>query len=163
MQSKGAWVQGGRALGLSVALIFQSGCVRPMLPPGLPTLGYSSLSVGEWEGTTSQGKPISFVVSQDEKVISITLGYDFEDCSGTRTFRELNVPTAADVNCIPGPCPRTAASYRAFSHSDGTVAAGPYTQISGVFLPRNQASGQVVFSNYPNCASTTAQWTATRR
>jgi hypothetical protein len=52
------------------------------------------LSVGEWEGTTSQGKPIAFTVSQDETVTSITLGYDFNDCSGTRTFAELSIPTA---------------------------------------------------------------------
>jgi hypothetical protein len=48
-----------------------------MLPPTVPMLGLSSLSVGEWEGTTSQGKPITFTVSRDEKATSIILGYDF--------------------------------------------------------------------------------------
>src|SRR5687768_8415135 len=74
---------------LSVALILESGCVLPRLPPTVPLLGPSSLSVGEWEGKTSQGRPIAFTVSQDEMVTSISLGYEFNDCSGTRRFLEL--------------------------------------------------------------------------
>jgi hypothetical protein len=154
------WILG---LCLSGILILVSGCVRPSLPSAVPAPGSSGLSVGEWEGTTSQGKPIAFTVSRDEKVTAITLGYDFNDCSGTREFLQLNVPTAPDLTCIPGPCPRLAASYRAFGFSDGTVASGPYTQVNGVFLPRNQAKGQAIFSNYPDCGSATVEWTATRR
>ena len=134
-----------------------------MLPPAMPMLGGSSLSAGEWQGTTSQGKPIAFTVSADEKVTSITVGYAFNDCSGTREFNELKVATAPDLTCLPGPCPRTAASYRAFGFSDGTVTGGPYTQINGVFLPRNQAKGQAIFRDYPNCGTATVQWAATRR
>jgi hypothetical protein len=147
---------------LSLALILGSACVST-LPPTVAVPGFSSLSIGEWEGATSQGRPIAFTVSQDERVTSITLGYDFSDCSGTHRFLEVNVPTTADLHCIPGPCPPTAASYRSFSFVNGTVATGPYTQVNGVFLPRNQARGQVVFSNYPNCGSATVEWTATRR
>jgi hypothetical protein len=168
VQSRGGMIRAWRPtdagwLCLSAALILQCACVRPMLPSSLPMPGLSSLSVGEWEGTTSQGRTIAFTVSRDEKVTSIALGYDFNDCSGTREFLELNVPTAPDVTCIPGPCPRTATSYRAFGFSDGTVAAGPYTQVNGVFLPRNQAKGQAIFSNYADCGSATVEWTATRR
>jgi hypothetical protein len=99
------------------------------LPPTVPMLGVSSLSVGEWEGTTSQGRPIA----------------------------------APDLICMSGRCPRAAASYRAFGFSDGPVAAGPYTQVNGVFLPRNQARGQAIFPDYPDCGSSTVEWTATRR
>ena len=146
-----------------LALILQSACVRPPLPSTLPIFGFSSLSVGKWEGTTSQGKPITFTVSPDEKVTSIIVGYGFNDCSGTREFFELNVPTAPDVTCMSGPCSPTLASYRAFGFSDGKVAGEPYTQVNGVFLPRNQAKGQVIFRDFPNCGSATVQWTATRR
>src|SRR5688572_4678534 len=119
----GSWRSTGASwLSLSVVLILESGCVRPLLPSTVPMLGLSSLSVGEWKGTTSQGRPITFTVSQDEKVTSITVGYEFNDCSGTREFFELSVPTTPDLTCMPGPCPRTAASYRAFGFSDGTVA-----------------------------------------
>jgi hypothetical protein len=148
---------------LSVALVLLSACVRPMLPSAAPMLARSSLSVGEWEGTTSQGKPITFIVSPDEKVTSIILGYEFNDCSGTREFFELQVPTAPDLTCMPGPCPRTAMSYRAFGFADGKVAGEPYTQVNGVFLPRNQARGQAIFRDYPNCGTATVEWTATRR
>lgn len=146
---------------MAVALV--SACAHPLLPPALPMSGTSSLSAGQWQGTTAQGVPIAFSVSREEKVTSITLGYDFNDCLGTRRFLELSVPTAPDVHCIPGPCPRTATSYRAFSHSEGTPGAGPYTQVNGVFLPRGQARGQAVFSDYPQCGSATVEWTATRR
>jgi hypothetical protein len=159
-----AWLPAGvRWLCLSVALILQSACVRPPLPSTMPMLGFSSLSVGEWEGTTSQGKPITFTVSPDEKVTSIIVGYGFNECSGTREFFELSVPTAPDVTCMPGPCSPTLASYRAFGFSDGKVAGEPYTQVNGVFLPRHQAKGQAIFRDFPNCGSATVQWTATRR
>ena len=147
---------------LSVVLMLESACLPLKLPSMLPLPVASSLSVGEWKGTTSQGKTIAFTVSRDEMVTSITLEYDFNGCSGTRRFLDLNIPTAPDLHCIPGPCPRTAAAYRAFGFSDSAVAAGPHTQINGVFLPRNQAKGQAIFSDYPNCGSATVEWTATR-
>jgi len=165
VQSSGGWVRTFSSL--SVVLVLETACVHPrlpsMVPSMVPMLGASSLSVGEWEGTTSQGKRIAFTVSEDETVTSITLGYSFNRCSGTRKFQELNVPTTPNLTCIPGPCPSTAASYRAFGFSDGTYGAAGYTQINGVFLPRNQAKGQAIFSDYPDCGSATVQWTATRR
>lgn len=159
----GAWRPTGAGwLFLSAAFLLESGCLPRTLSSVLPISIASSLSVGEWEGTTSQGRPIAFTVSRDEKVTSITLEYDFNGCSGTRKFLDINIPTAPELHCIPGPCARTAASYRAFGFSVGTAAGGPYTQINGVFLPRNQAKGQAIFSEYPNCGSATVQWTATR-
>jgi hypothetical protein len=160
----GAWRPIGASwLCLSVALILESACVRPRLPSMVPMLGPSSLSVGEWEGTTSQGRPIGFTVSEDKRVTSITLGYDFNGCSGIHEFLEVNVPTRPDLTCIPGPCSSRAASYRAFGFSDAKSLPSSYTQINGVFLPRNQAKGQAVFSGYPDCGSATVEWTASRR
>jgi hypothetical protein len=119
--------------------------------------------MGEWSGTTSQGAPITFVVSADERVTSITLGYDFNGCSGSHTFSGLDVPTAPDLTCIPGPCAGVLSSYRAFGYSAGAVAGGPMTQINGLFLPRNEAKGQATFRNYAGCGDLiTAEWTATR-
>lgn len=37
---------------------------------------------GQWIGTTSQGTPIGFAVSPDEKVTTITVGHNFNGCSG---------------------------------------------------------------------------------
>jgi hypothetical protein len=132
--------------------------------PVLPFTGTSSLSVGEWSGTTAQGMPISFIVSPNETVTAIRLGYDFNGCSGSHTFTDLNVPTAPDLTCIPGPCSGALSSYRAFGYSSGSPASGPLTQINGLFLPGDQARGQAVFSNYPSCGITPpVEWTATRQ
>ena len=46
---------------------------------------------GQWGGTTSQGRPIAFVVSPDRKVTSITVEYGFGGCAGVNTFSNLNV------------------------------------------------------------------------
>ena len=57
------------------------------------------------------------------------VGYNFNSCSGTQTFSNLNVPTAPDVTCIPGPCPGATASYRAFAYSGGSRGTGPRDQL----------------------------------
>jgi hypothetical protein len=136
-------------------------CHRPLLPPS--PFGTSSLSVGEWSGTTSQGMPIALTVDTSDLLTAITLGYDFNGCSGTHVFEDLAVRTAPDVMCFPGPCPPRAGSTRAFGFADGTIAGGPYTQINGVFLPRDQARGQIVFRDYPGCGNATVEWSASRR
>jgi hypothetical protein len=130
------------------------------LPLGRPP----SLSVGEWVGTTSQGQPIAFTVSEDERVTAITVGYDFNGCSGSKIFGDLSVPTAPQVTCIPGPCSGVVNSYRAFGYTNGPVASGPVTQVNGLFLPGGEARGQVSFRDYPSCGVTPpAEWTARRR
>lgn len=153
---------------LFVVWILESGCVLSRSPSGLPIArpvpNPSSLSVGEWKGSTSQGRSITFIVSKDgENVTSLMVGYDFNGCSGTREFLQLDIPTKPDVTCIPGPCSGTAVSYRGFGFSDATSANRPYTQVNGVFLPGNLAKGQAIFSGYPDCGSATVEWTATRR
>lgn len=135
-------------------------CSFPVLPF---TSGSGSLSVGEWNGTTSQGTPISFVVAPNETVTTITVGYAFNGCSGSHTFADLSVPTAPNLTCIPGPCSGIQESYRAFGYSAGSPS-GPFTQLNGLFLPGDQAKGQAVFRDYPSCGTAPAvEWTATRR
>lgn len=149
-----------------VTCLFASACTRAILPiagasPG--SGGDVSRSVGEWRGTTSQGMPIAFTVSSNETVTTITVGFDFNGCTGFRTFSDLMVTTNPRVTCISGSCPKTLASYRAFSYIDGTFGGGPVTQVNGLFLPRNRASGQINFTDYPECGTVTAEWTAARR
>jgi hypothetical protein len=57
---------------------------------------------GQWSGTTSQGTPIGFTVSADQKVTAITIGHRFGGCAGTQTFDNLNLETAPNVICVPG-------------------------------------------------------------
>jgi len=145
---------------VALASVLVGACSFPVVPL---TGGASSLSVGEWSGTTAQGMPISFVVSPNETVTTITVGYDFNGCSGSHTFEDLIVPTAPNLTCIPGPCSGIQESYRAFGYSVGAPGA-PFTQLNGLFLPGNQAKGQAVFRDYAGCGTATpVEWTATRR
>jgi hypothetical protein len=122
----------------------------------------SSLSGGEWSGTTAQGMPIAFSVAEDETVTAITIGHRFNDCVGSQTFSELTVQSAPDVTCIPGPCSGRLESYRAFGFEDGPVN-GPRTMVKGLFLPGGRAQGQASFVGFGACGTATpVEWTATR-
>jgi hypothetical protein len=140
--------------------LLASACSRTTAAPSPAS---SSLSVGQWTGTTTQGTPITFTVSSDEILTKISIAYNFNGCSGIQTFADLNVPTAPNIICVPGPCSDTLSGYRAFAYSSGSAATGSNTSINGLFLPLNQAQGQASFHDYPGCGSAGVQWTATRR
>jgi hypothetical protein len=146
-------------------MVLAAACSHLPLPGAAISLArVQSLSAGEWSGTTSQGMPIAFTVSSDETVTAITIGYDFNECSGSSAYSDLNVPTAPQVTCIPGPCSGVVTSYRAFAYLNGSFGSGPVTQINGLFLPGNQARGQVTFTDYPSCGTAPpAEWTARKR
>jgi hypothetical protein len=152
-------MRGAASWCVTLSCVLASACTSPLMP----SFGATSLSVGEWSGTTSQGTPITFTVAPDERVTTITLGYDFNGCAGSLTFSDLSVPTAPDLTCIPGPCSGVPNTYRSFGYTAGSVA-GPMTQVNGLFLPRNEAKGQAIFRNYAGCGDLiTTEWTATRR
>ena len=153
-------------IGAAAAYLSLAGACSHLPLPGvpLPFARTPSLTAGEWAGTTSQGQPIAFTVSADERVTTITVGYDFNGCSGSKIFADLSVPAAPQVTCIPGPCSGVVNAYRAFGYTNGSVGTGPVTQINGLFLPGNQARGQATFSDYPSCGSAPpVEWTAIRR
>ena len=128
-----------------------------------PTTPSTGTYQGEWTGTTAQGTPIAFTVSADEKVTSITIGYNFNGCSGSHTFANLNLETTPNVICIPGPCSVLLPSFRSFTYLAGTID-GPRTTINGMFPAANRAEGQVAFANYPQCGSALGVgWSAARR
>ena len=143
-----------------LAVMLQSGCGGPTTP----SPGALSLSVGQWSGTTSQGMPIAFTVSADETLTTLTIGYNFNGCSGSQMFSNLNVRTAPEVICVPGPCSGTVASYRSFRYTAGPVDGGARTSVNGLFLPGDRAEGQAGFFDYPGCGTAAGVgWTATRR
>ena len=122
----------------------------------------SSSLEGQWTGTTAQGTPIGFTVSSDQKVTAITVGYNFNGCSGTQRFSDLSLETAPNVTCIPGPCPVGISSYRAFNYATGP-REGPAISVNGLFMGTSRAEGQVVFRDYPGCGTTlSVGWTASK-
>lgn len=124
----------------------------------------ASLSAGRWSGTTAQGTAITFDVSSNEILTAISVGYNFNGCSGSQVFSNLNVPTAPNITCIPGPCSGTTSSYRAFAYSNGTPGSGPSTTLNGLFLLGGRAQGLVTFGDYLGCGTAASvEWTATRR
>lgn len=144
---------------VSLAGLLASACGKnPMSPSS------SSLSAGQWTGTTAHGMIITFTVSSDEFLRTLSVGHSFNGCSGTQTFSNLRVATAPDVTCVPGPCSGTASTYRAFGFSSGARGTGPSTAVNGLFLPGNRAQGVAAFYDVPGCGTLTGvEWTATRR
>src|SRR5215468_11077959 len=86
-----------------------AGCQQSPMDPG-------GNHAGTWNGTTSQGAPISFTISSSEHVTAITVGYNFGGCSGTRAFSGLNV---AINSAPPGLLPPELQQYSGFNFRDG--------------------------------------------
>jgi hypothetical protein len=147
----------------SAAVVIVS-CLQAAACGGSPTAATPAGYAGQWSGTTMQGRPIAFTIDADEVVTSITLGHDFNGCSGSQTFSNLRLAIAPNVTCIPGPCSPSLQSYRAFSFGSGDRLEGPSTQINGLFPSQTHAEGAVYFRDFPGCGSALAVgWTATRR
>ena len=64
------------------AAVLASGCGDSPTSPSA-----SSLSVGQWSGSTAQGTPISFTVSSDEVLTAIAVGYSLNSCLELRHSR----------------------------------------------------------------------------
>lgn len=142
------------ALGVIAALVAATACGGP----GAPSAGYP----GQWTGPTSQGATIAFTISDDERVTSLSIGYNFGGCSGTESFSNLNLSIAPDLTCIPEPCPPNLSSFRRLSYSSGRD--GRTVTINGVFGSTTRAEGTVAFRDFPACGSATGTtWTAARR
>jgi hypothetical protein len=110
---------------------------------------------GQWKGTTSQGRPITFTVSLDQKVTAITVGYSFNGCSGLNTFSNLNL----DIGNTPNPATTLGPG---FGFGSGPPDGPNYTQVYGSFSSNTTATGSVIFGGYPGCGNAGGIWTATR-
>jgi hypothetical protein len=150
-----------RRLGLKLGVILPvlvTGC------GGSPTVPASGSYAGLWSGTTAQGTPITFTISTEENVTTISVAHNFNGCSGSQTFANLSLPIAPELHCIPGPCSPSQLSYRQLAYSTGDRVNGPSFTIMGVFLSTRNAEGAMAFQNYPGCGSATGvPWSATRR
>jgi hypothetical protein len=147
--------------------------------PALPTIAFCALVsacgspsgptgrgsyAGQWSGTTAQGRMVAFTISADETITTITLGHDFNGCSGTQTFSGLSLTIAPRVECIPAPCPGMLTSYRAFGYTSGDRIEGPSTSVNGLFTSSERAEGTANFRGFQGCGDAIGvMWSATRR
>ena len=107
---------------------------------------------GAWTGTTTQGLPASFTVS-NRAITAITVQYNVSGCSGVKSFTNLNVsipqssgPMPAQVNYTSGP------------------AGGPdQTSLFFVFYPNASAINvNATFFNYTGCGNASTFFAAFR-
>ena len=132
-------------------------CSSPSSPDSAATY------TGDWNGTTSQGRAIAFTVSADQKVTSITVGYSFNGCSGSKTFSNLSLAIAR-VQPPPGnpQAPGPFANNPGFGFGSGAPDGADFVQVSGAFTAAQSATGSVVFGAYSVCGNSGAIWTATK-
>ncbi len=88
---------------------------------------------------------------------AITVGYNFNGCSGVNAFSNLNL----DIGSPPNP---TAPSMGpGFGYGSGPPDGPNYTQVYGSFSSTTTATGSVIFGGYPGCGNAGGIWTATKR
>jgi hypothetical protein len=118
--------------------------------------GGSARYEGQWSGVTSQGRTISFTVSPDQKVTTITLGYSFNGCTGTSSFPNLNLIIAS------GPSPGSPTPGPGFGYGSGPPDGPNYIQVYGAFSSYMAATGSVAFGDFSGCGNGGGIWTATK-
>jgi hypothetical protein len=117
--------------------------------PSRPTpLNFS----GDWAGTTSQGRPITFTVSSDLRITTMTVDFAFAGCAGSVTV----APNTALTNTNG-----TAAALVVYTPNGST---GPSRAVVNFLFPSiTSANGTAQFFDYPTCGSSNATWTASKR
>ena len=148
-----------RGVPLIALCVLVSACGSPS-SPSASEANYA----GQWSGTTAQGRPVTFTISPDQNVTTLTVGHEFNGCSGSQTFSSISVSIVPQVQCIPAPCSNQLMSYRAFHYSVGTSLDGPGTSLNAVFIAADRAEGLVHFRSFPGCGSAlSVAWSATKR
>ncbi len=126
-----------------------SGCgTATPTDPDPVAVGYA----GEWSGTTFQGRPISFTVSPEQQVTTISVGYQIDMCSGVETF--------SDVKGVP-----FADGLPAFQFTAKLADTRPIA-IQGYLMPDASVSGTLLLYGPPSCGrseTVAGPFTARRR
>jgi hypothetical protein len=133
------------------AMVTACGSSGPTSPQG-----GSTRYEGQWSGVTSQGRQISFTVSTDQKVTSITVGYNFNGCTGTSSFPNLSLIIAS------GPSPASPTPGPGFGYGSGPPDGTNYVQIYGMFSSSTAATGSVAFGDFFGCGNGAGIWSATK-
>ena len=143
-----------RATTIGALCVSMHACSSSVAGPTPPSPESVTSFGGQWTGTTAQNAPIEFTVSSDHKVTAITVGHEFDGCSGARAFADL----AIEIASLGGG--------RAFRFEFASAPAGTPNRIllGGVFDSNSTARGSVLFVDYPGCGlGAGTAWTATKR
>jgi hypothetical protein len=139
------------AASFALLLVTSTTCGSSSTPPAPTPAGYA----GQWSGTTSQGRTIAFTVSTAQRVTEISIGYNFNGCSGTNTFPNLNL----DIGTAPS---QPAGASPGFGFGSGAPDSLNYTQVLGTFNSSTAATGSMAFG-VTSCGTSGGIWSATRR
>jgi hypothetical protein len=107
---------------------------------------------GDWAGTTSQGRAITFTVSSDLVITRLSVDYAFGECTGGFSLS----PNVALLN--------TSGAAAAVVTYTTTGPTGPNRAVVRFLFPSfATANGTVDFADFSTCGSSTATWTAGKR
>lgn len=140
----------GLAIAICVSLAAAIACdaMRPS-PPA------ANLS-GEWIGSVgpSGDTPMSFTVSREQRVTSLTIEHTLDRCKVTAAFTNLQL---------------TIETHYFGSRSElpgfflGSAPPPNMIEVRGEFRTKTHANGSVSFVNYGGCGSGATTWRALRR
>ena len=119
-----------------------------------PSRTTSNLS-GQWTGTTGQGTPIQFSVSQEQRVTATTIEYAFNGCTGSKGFSDLH------LEIVPGASGRS--PLHGCHYESSASGTQDRTEIGGYFSTPTSAHGSVFFLGFSSCGVGGGAWVATKR
>ena len=148
-------------------LFMTVGCGNGSEPTAAPSPRVSGNGhAGRWSGTvlvsadippgsgppTTQSQPLSFIVSGDERVTDISIGYNISGCSGTKTFSGLTIVIgAAPINLeLLGPSPINL-QLQGWVYASPTADGKNQTHVSGTFTSDVTALGSAEFVKLLEC------------
>jgi len=140
---------------IPLALLAGAGSCGGVTPTN-PSSSDASRYDGQWSGATFQGRPITFTVSSDQQVTSITVEYSFNGCSGSNTFSNLSLAIGNPPN------PSSPSLGPSFGYGSGAPEGANYTQVYGTFTSSSTAIGSVIFGAYTGCGTAIGAWSATK-
>ncbi len=105
---------------------------------------------------------MSFTVSPEQRVTSITVNYALNGCSGSATFTGLAVDIAT-VQRPPGNPGAGPFDNLGFGYASGGPQGANSINLTGAFTSTGTATGVTIYSDFHGCGSGVATWNATRR
>ena len=105
---------------------------------------------------------MSFTVSPEQRVTSITVNYALSGCSGSTTFSGL----ALDIATLQRPPENPGVGpfdNPGFAYTSGGPQGANSISLTGAFTSSGTASGVTIYSDFLGCGSGLATWNATRR